>query len=438
MKTIHIGIIGFGTVGSGTAQVLLEQSKRLTLRTGVHILLKTVLVRSPRQLPPEFKDVTVTCEPDDLFNDPDIDIIVELIGGIEPARTYILKAIAHGKHVVTANKALLSECGMEIFKAAALKNVEIGFEGSVAGGIPVIKTLKEGLVANRIVSIMGILNGTANYILTQMTDFGLPFTEVLADAQAKGYAETDPTYDIEGVDTAHKLAILVTMAYGVEVKLADIAVEGISRIEPIDIDLAREFGYRIKLLAISRNHGDQMEVRVHPTLVPESHLLASINGAFNSVYIHGDMVGDILLYGPGAGKLATGSAVVADIVDIARNITHGSINRVASLSYLPEHIELRKITPISELRCSYYFRFTTLDQPAVLATIAGILGKFNISIESVIQKSSQKRKTVPIVMRTYEALEASVVEALAEIDQLPIVTAETVKIRILAEEEDQE
>ncbi len=435
MKTINFGIIGFGTVGSGTAQVLLEQSKRITRRTGVHIRLKTVLVRSPRQLPPEFADVIVTCDPEDLFNDPDLDIIVELIGGIEPARTYILQAIEHGKHVVTANKALLSECGVEIFKAATNNNVEIGFEGSVAGGIPVIKTLKEGLVANRIVSIMGILNGTANYILTQMTEYGLPFAEVLVDAQEKGYAETDPTYDIEGIDTAHKLAILVTLAYGVEIKVADIAVEGISRIEPIDIDLAREFGYRIKLLAVSRNHGDHVEARVHPTLVPESHLLAAIDGAFNSVHIHGDMVGDILLYGPGAGKLATGSAVAADIVDIARNISHGAINRVSCLSYLAEFIEPRQITPISELRSSYYFRFTTLDQPGVLATIAGILGKFNISIESVIQKSSHKRKTVPIVMRTYEAVEAAVVEALAEIDNLPFVAAETVKIRILAQED---
>ncbi len=435
MKTIHIGIIGFGTVGSGTAQVLLEQSERITRRTGAQIRLKTVLVRSPKQLPPEFGDVTVTCEPDDLFNDPDIDIIVELIGGIEPARTYILKAIKHGKHVVTANKALLSECGMEIFKAAAQANVEIGFEGSVAGGIPVIKTFKEGLAANRIVSIMGILNGTANYILTQMTEHGLDFDDVLKDAQEKGYAEADPTYDVEGVDTARKLAILVTMAYGVEVNLDDIAVEGISRIKPLDINLAREFGYRIKLLAISRNHGDRFEVRVHPTLVPDSHLLASINGAFNSVHIHGDMVGDILLYGPGAGKLATGSAVAADIVDISRNIIHGAINRVSSLSYLPEYIKPRQVTPISQLKCPYYFRFTTLDQPGVLATIAGILGKYDISIESVIQKTTQKSKTVPIVMRTYEAVEASVVEALAEIDKLPIAAAETVKIRILDEEE---
>lgn len=435
MKTIHIGIIGFGTVGSGTAQVLLEQSERITRRTGAHIRLKTVLVRSPKQLPPEFGDVTVTCEPDDLFNDPDIDIIVELIGGIEPARTYILKAIKHGKHVVTANKALLSECGMEIFKAAAQANVEIGFEGSVAGGIPVIKTFKEGLAANRIVSIMGILNGTANYILTQMTEHGLDFADVLKDAQKKGYAEADPTYDVEGVDTAHKLAILVTMAYGVEVNLDDIAVEGISSIKPLDINLAREFGYRIKLLAISRNLGDCIEIRVHPTLVPDSHLLASINGAFNSVHIHGDMVGDILLYGPGAGKLATGSAVAADIVDISRNIIHGAINRVSSLSYLPEYIKPRQVSPISQLKCPYYFRFTTLDQPGVLATIAGILGKYDISIESVIQKTTQKSKTVPIVMRTYEAVEASVVEALAEIDKLPIAAAETVKIRILDEEE---
>lgn len=434
MKTINIGIIGFGTVGSGTAQVLLEQSDRITRRTGARIRLKTVLVRTARQIPPEFKDVTVTCEPDDLFNDPDIDIIVELIGGIEPARTYILKAFKHGKHVVTANKALLSECGMEIFKAAIENNVEIGFEGSVAGGIPVIKTLKEGLAANRIVSIMGILNGTANYILSQMTEYGLPFAEILKDAQEKGYAEADPTYDIEGIDTAHKLAILVTMAYGIEIKFSEIAVEGISRIEPLDIDLAREFGYRIKLLAITRNHGDSIEARVHPTLVPEGHLLASINGAFNSIHIQGDMVGDILLYGPGAGKLATGSAVVADIVDISRNIIHGAINRVSCLSYLPEYIEPRQVASICDLKCPYYLRFSTLDQPAVLATISGVLAKFNISIESVIQKSSHKSKTVPIVMRTYAALEASVASALTEIDKMPIVTAETVKIRIMEDE----
>lgn len=435
MKTIYIGIIGFGTVGSGTAQVLMEQSSRITRRTGVNIRLKTVLVRSLRRLPDELADVTVTCEPDDLFADPQIDIIVELIGGIEPARSYILRAIEEGKHVVTANKALLSQCGMEIFKAAAAGNVEIGFEGSVAGGIPLIKTFKEGLAANRIVSIMGILNGTANYILSEMTDHGLPFAEVLKDAQAKGYAEADPTYDIEGIDTAHKLAILVTMAYGIEVKLSDIAVEGISRIDPIDVDLAREFGFRIKLLAISRNHGEHFEVRVHPTLVPESHPLAAISGAFNSVHIHGDMVGDILLYGPGAGKLATGSAVVADIIDISRNILHGAINRVSSLSYLPEYIETRQITPISELTCPYYLRFTTLDQPGVLATIAGILGKYGISIESVIQKASRKREGVPIVVRTYEAREADVVKALAEIDALPIAAAATVKIRILTQED---
>ncbi len=435
MKTIYIGMIGFGTVGSGTAQVLFEQCERITRRTGVLIRLKTVLVRSPRSLPPQFADVTVTCDPEEFFRDPDLEIIVELIGGLEPARTYIRKAIEHGKHVVTANKALLSESGMQIFKAAAKKNVEVGFEGSIAGGIPVVKTVKEGLVANRILSILAILNGTANYILSQMTEHGLPFAEVLLDAQEKGYAEADPTYDVEGIDTAHKLAILVTMAYGVEVKLADIAVEGISRIAPIDIELAREFGYRIKLLAISRNHEGHFEVRVHPTLVPASHLLASISGPFNAIHIQGDMVGDILLYGPGAGKLATGSAVAADIVDIARNITHGAINRVSSLSYLPEYIKPRRITPISELRCAYYFRFTTVDEPAVLATIAGILGKYKISIKSVLQKTIQKSKTVPIVMRTYEAVEASVVEALAEIDRLPIIVVETVKIRILAEED---
>jgi homoserine dehydrogenase len=280
--------------------------------------------------------------------------------------------------------------------------------------------------------MMGILNGTANYILTRMTDFGTPFADVLREAQARGFAEADPTYDIEGIDTAHKLAILMTIAYGLYISLDDISVEGISQIEPIDISFAREFGYRIKLLAISRNHGDHVEARVHPTMVPEDHLLASINGAFNAIHITGDMVGEILLYGLGAGKMPTGSAVVADIVDIARNILTDAVNRVPCLSYLPEHIAPRRITPINDLRFPYYFRVTAEDKPGVLSAIAGILGRHGISIESVIQKSRRKHDAVPIIMRTHEATESSVQEALAEIDQLDMCTDKTVKIRILA------
>ncbi len=416
MKEIKIGLIGFGTVGSGLAEVLMDQQERLARRSSLSIRLARVADINIKELPPRFKDVELTNDAEDLFNDPDIDIVVELIGGIEPAKTFMLKAIAAGKHVVTANKALISQEGWEIFSAAAEKGVEVGFEASVGGGIPVIKALKEGLVANRIASIMGIMNGTANYILTRMTREGAPFAEVLRDAQELGFAEADPTYDIEGIDTAHKLAILITMSYGMKIGLDEITIEGITNIEPIDIQFAREFGYRIKLLAISRNHGDHVEARVHPTMVPESHLLASINGAYNAIHFSGDAVGNVLLYGQGAGKMPTGSAVAADVVDIARNITAGSINRVPALSYLPEEITSRGITPMNELECPYYFRISARDEPGVLAAVSGILSKHDISIESVIQKGRKESGPVSIVMRTHGARENEVRQALDEID----------------------
>ncbi|MDD3619410.1 MAG: homoserine dehydrogenase [Desulfobulbaceae bacterium] len=436
MKEIQVGLIGFGTVGSGLAEVLLNERKRLQQRTGLSIRLAKVADIRISELPARFADVTLTANADDLFNDPDIDIIVELIGGIEPAKSFLLKAIAAGKHVVTANKALISQEGWDIFTAAAAKNVEVGFEASVGGGIPVIKTLKEGLVANRILAIMGIMNGTANYILTRMTDEGAPFADVLKDAQAHGFAEADPTYDIEGMDTAHKLAILISIAYGMNISLSDITTEGITRIEPIDIQFAHEFGYRIKLLAISRNHGDHIEARVHPTMVPEEHLLANINGPFNAIQFTGDAVGNILLYGQGAGKMPTGSAVAADVVDIARNIRTGAVNRVPALSYLPEAITPRRITPLDEVSCSYYFRISVKDEPGVLASIAGILGRHGISIESVIQKGRRHTGPVFVVMRTHSAREAAVRKALAEIDTLDSVTSQTVKIRILEDDDE--
>lgn len=434
MKEIQVGLIGFGTVGSGLAEVLLAQQQRLQRRSGLSVRLSKVADITISELPPQFTGVQLTNDAGELINDPDIDIVVELIGGIEPAKTFVMNAIRSGKHVVTANKALLSQEGKDIFSAAAEHGVEVGFEASVGGGIPVIKSLKEGLVANKILSIMGIMNGTANYILTRMTDEGIAFADVLKDAQEQGFAEADPTYDIEGIDTAHKLAILMTMAYGMNITHNDIPTEGISRISPVDIEFAREFGYRIKLLAISRNHGDHVEARVHPTMVPDNHLLAKIDGAFNAIHFTGDMVGNVLLYGLGAGMMPTGSAVAADIVDIARDIHSGSVGRVPSLSYLPEYIGARRITPLSELFCPAYFRISARDEPGVLATIAGILSRNAISIESVIQKGRQKSGPVSIVMRTHTASESSVSAALKEIDQLDVVTEPTVKIRILEEE----
>ncbi|HHL33577.1 MAG TPA: homoserine dehydrogenase [Desulfobulbaceae bacterium] len=434
MKEIKVGLIGFGTVGSGLAEVMLAQQERLEKRSGLCVRLAAVADINIAQLPPQFSGVRLHRDAAELINDPEIDIIVELIGGIQPAKTFVMDAIAAGKHVVTANKALLSQEGKDIFAAAAAKGVEVGFEASVGGGIPVIKSLKEGLVANKILAIMGIMNGTANYILTRMTDEGVAFDVVLRDAQEQGFAEADPTYDIEGIDTAHKLAILMTMAYGMNITHNDIATEGISRIEPMDIEFAREFGCRIKLLAISRNHDEHVEARVHPTMVPETHLLAKIDGAFNAIHFTGDMVGNVLFYGLGAGKMPTGSAVAADIMDIARDIHAASVGRVPSLSYLPENIGERRITSIDELSCPYYFRISARDEPGVLATIAGILSKNAISIESVIQKGRQESGPVAIVMRTHTAQESAVSIALQEIDALAVVTAPTVKIRMLEDD----
>lgn len=434
MREIQVGLIGFGTVGSGLAEVLLAEKERMEKRSGLTIKLAQVADISIDALPEQFADITLTRDARALINDKNIDVVVELIGGQEPARTFVLEAIAAGKHVVTANKALLSESGAEIFAAAAANNVEVGFEASVGGGIPVIKSLREGLVANKILSIMGIMNGTANYILTRMTDEGIDFDSVLKEAQEHGYAEADPTYDVEGIDTAHKLAILMTMAYGMKITHHQVVTEGISSITPLDIEFAREFGCRIKLLAISRNHGDHVEARVHPTMVPESHLLASISGAYNAIHFSGDMVGNVLLYGPGAGKLPTGSAVAADLMDIARDIASESVGRVPSLSYLPEHIGEREISSLDVLSCPYYFRITAQDKSGVLATIAGILAQHEISIESVIQKGRRENVPVSIVMRTHTATEAAVSAALAEIDALDVISAPTVKIRMLEED----
>lgn len=431
MKDIRIGIIGFGTVGQGLARTLLMQQDRLRAKVGASLRLTRVADIAVDTLPPEFAGVSLSRDAHDLFNDPELDIVVELIGGMEPARTFMLEAIGRGKHVVTANKALLSVHGKEIFDAAVKNNVEVGFEASVGGGIPIIKAMKEGLVANRVNYIKGIMNGTANYILSQMTDKGLPFGDVLKKAQELGFAEADPTYDVEGIDTAHKLAILMTIAYGLDVRLDDISVEGISSIEPIDIDYARKFGYRIKLLAISRNHGDHVEARVHPTMVPDDHMLATIGGAFNGILVNGDTVGDVLLYGQGAGMMPTGSAVAADVVDISRNILAGAINRVPALSYLPENIGKPTITPMADLVCPYYFRVTAFDKPGVLSVITGIFGKHGISIRSMIQPGQDAGEPVHIVFRTHRAPEGAIRKALAEIDALDICTAPTVKIRIL-------
>ncbi|MGQ9745667.1 MAG: homoserine dehydrogenase [Dissulfurimicrobium sp.] len=429
-QSINTGILGLGTVGSGAARILLDNSRLLQERTGAVIRLKYICDRRIKEMKDiNAPDCTLTTDAADLINDPELDIFVELIGGIEPARTLILSAIERGKHVVTANKALLAAHGHEIFEAAHRRGVGVGFEASVGGGVPIIKTIKEGLVANRFQAVMGIMNGTANYILSRMTDEGLTFEEVLREAQALGYAEADPAYDIEGIDTAHKLAILATLAFGTRVGVDDIYIEGISGISPIDIEFAKAFGYNIKLLAIARDSGNGLELKVHPTMVPIGHLLAQVGGAYNAFYLIGDAVGKIMLYGLGAGKLPTGSAVVADIVDIATSIANGikEGGRYVGYHYAPKPL---KKHPMDATHGKYYFRFSAVDKPGVLARIAGVLGEFDISIESVVQKGRRRDSSVPIVMLTHEAVDAKVREALKMIDSLDIVLGKTVVIRI--------
>ena len=430
-RDIKIGLIGMGTVGTGVAKILLEKKGLLELKVGVPLILEQAADRHlDRPRPVDLSGVKLTENPEDVVNNPKIDILVELIGGYEPARTFILKAISKGKHIVTANKALLATFGEEIFSAAYEKGVDIAFEASVGGGIPLIKGIKEGLVANNIECMFGILNGTANYILTKMTDEGITFGVALRDAQRRGYAEADPRFDVEGVDTAHKLAILTALAYGTPINLDQIYVEGISYITPLDIQFARELGYRIKLLAISRLRGKGIETRVHPTMIPESHLLANVNGAYNALLIKGDSVGDVLFYGLGAGMMPAGSAVVSDIVDLSRNLIKGGVQRVPALAYMPSGRKKKSVIPIDNLESCYYFRFSALDQPGVLAKIAGILGGYKISIASVIQKGRKIRGSVPIVMLTHRAKEAYVRQALKEIDELEVVRGKTVSIRM--------
>jgi homoserine dehydrogenase len=431
MKSINIGLIGFGTVGEGVARLLTEQQELLARRLGTALILKKVAdldLKRPRGV--TLSTDILTTRAADILDDPEIDIVVELIGGTTAAREYVLEAIAQQKHVVTANKALLAHHGNDLLAAAAAQRVEIAFEAAVCGGIPIILTLRQGLAANRVQELFGILNGTANYILTQMTGSGASYAQALAEAQAQGFAEADPTLDVEGIDTAHKLAILMSLAYGSQLDLESIAVEGISRLNPLDLQFAGEFGYCMKLLAITRDDGHRVEARVHPTLVPKDHMLANVGGAMNAVYLTGDAVGPILLYGQGAGMMPTASAVVSDLIDLARNLICGVPGRVPPLGWESALATRRLIKPINDLVTNYYLRFSALDQPGVLSQVSGILGKHNISIAAVIQKGREVAGTVPIVMITHEAREADARQAMAEIDALPSVSPPTVFYRI--------
>jgi homoserine dehydrogenase len=432
MERIQVGLIGFGTVGSGVVKILQKNSKLIEKRMGAKIALKRIAdidIKTDRGV--RLKKGVLTTQADEVIKDPEIHIIIELIGGIEPAKTFILRAIQQKKHIVTANKALLALHGDEIFRAAYRFGVDVNFEASVGGGIPLIRSIKEGLVANRIHSIFGILNGTSNYILSKMTDEGRSFKDVLKEAQEKGYAEANPTYDIEGIDAAHKLAILSRLAFGTSIQFKEIFIGGISEITPLDIQFSREFGYRIKLLAITKIDNGKIEARVHPTMIPESHLLSTVEGVFNAIYIRGDATGPTLFYGQGAGQMPTGSAVVSDLVELGRNLlvqAHG--RRVPLLSFQESAIEKIPLKRMEEVVTPFYMRFSALDRPGVLSKISGILGKNGISIASVIQKGRQVNGAVPVVMMTHEAKEENANQALREIDRLNVILGKTMVIRV--------
>lgn len=431
MKTIHIGLLGCGTVGTGVAKILLQNQDILQSRVGAVLNLKRIAdIDIERDRGIDIPTELMTTDSEGVVSDPEIDIIIETIGGLTIAKSLMLKAIHNKKQVVTANKALLAEEGNGLFRMAADQGVELAFEASVGGCMPVIKTIRESLAGNRIQAMSGILNGTCNYILSKITDEGITFETALASAQEKGFAEADPTLDVEGLDTAHKLAILTSLAYGTDLCLDDIYVEGISKITPLDIEFAGQFGYKIKLLAISKNRGDAVEARVHPTMIPADNILASVNGALNAITITGDAVGDILLYGRGAGMMPTASAIVSDVVDIARNLLAGTVGRVPLLSYQRDRIHRIPVMPVDDIISHYYFRFAAMDQPGVLSRISGILGNHGISLKSVHQKGRKTGGTVPIVMMTHLAKESGVQQALSEIVQLEVVGDMPVLIRV--------
>ncbi len=431
MKTFHIGLLGCGTVGTGVAKILLENADLLRARVGAGINLKRVAdidLETDRGI--RFEEGVLTTDAQSVVNDPDIDIVLEMIGGETIARELILESISTGKHVVTANKALLAGHGTTIFQAAARKGVDLAYEASVGGCMPIVKTLRESLVGNRITGMTGILNGTCNYIFTKITEEGIPFDAALSDAQAKGYAEADPTLDVEGLDTAHKLTILTAIAYGTEICLEDVFIEGISDITPMDIQFAAQFGYTIKLLAISKDLGGRIEARVHPTMIPFDNPLSNVKGTLNAITVAGDAVGSIMLYGHGAGMMPTASAVVSDTVDLVRNLLTGATGRVPVLSYQRDRIQKIPILPIDNIETQYYFRLSVLDRPGVLSTISGILGNHGISIKSVHQKGRKAGGSVPIVMVTHLARESNVKKAISEFANLDVVREKPVLIRI--------
>jgi len=432
MDSVKIGLIGFGTIGASVVKILQQNGDIVRQRLGTSLeLVKIADLDIATDRGVAVGPGVLTTQADEILDDPQIDVVIELIGGYEPARTFILKAIANEKHVVTANKALLAKHGDEILAAAEKAGVAIRFEAAVGGAIPIIRSIKEAFVANRIYALEGIVNGTANYILSKMTDEHIGFAQALKEAQDKGFAEADPTFDIEGIDSAHKIAVLTRLAFGTPVRFEDIYVQGISSITQEDIRSAQEFGYRIKLLAISKFDGHSIDLRVHPAMVPEDKPIANVNGVFNAILVRDDLMEENLLVGHGAGGLPTGSAVVGDVVDIARDIRSGSRGRVPPQAFPVSSQQAIPLKNVQQIQSEYFLRFVVLDNPGVLSRISGILGNHRISIESMIQRGrNAEGKGVPLVMMTHTALEKDVQTALREIDGLDFVCEKTVLIRV--------
>ncbi|MBL3527599.1 MAG: homoserine dehydrogenase [gamma proteobacterium endosymbiont of Lamellibrachia anaximandri] len=432
MNPVKVGLLGLGTVGGGTLNVLTRNAQEIARRAGRGIQITHAAAKSYDPEGLLGLDQVEVC--DDAFavvDNTDVEIIIELIGGYSPARELVLKAIENGKHVVTANKALIAMHGNEIFAAAQKKGVTVAFEAGVAGGIPIIKAVREGLAANRIEWIAGIINGTGNFILTEMRDKGRDFDDVLKEAQALGYAEADPTFDVEGIDAAHKLTILASIAFGVPLQFDKTYTEGIGKIERQDVEYAEELGYRIKHLGMTRKTGKGIELRVHPTMIPERRLIANVDGVMNAVLVMGDAVGPTLYYGAGAGAEPTASAVVADVVDIVRALTTDPENRVPHLAFQPDELSDHPILPMEEVQTAYYLRMTVDDKPGVVAAIAGILGDAGISIEAIQQKEPAEGETrVPLVMLSHRVEERQMNQAIETIEALDAVAGEVMRIRV--------
>lgn len=428
MKPVKVGICGLGTVGGGTFNVLKRNAEEIARRAGRSIEVAAI---ASRHANPACDTAGYTLLDDvmTVARDPEIDIVVELIGGYEVARELVMTAIEHGKHVVTANKALIAVHGNEIFAAAQAKNVVVAFEAAVAGGIPIIKAIREGLAANKINWLAGIINGTGNFIMTEMRDKGRAFADVLAEAQALGYAEADPTFDVEGIDAAHKLTILASIAYGIPLQFQRSYTEGISKITPEDVQNAEELGYRIKHLGISRRTDKGIELRVHPTLIPKSALLANVNGVMNAVVVSGDAVGQTLYYGPGAGAEPTASAVVADIVDVARMLGAAAESRVPPLAFQSGELAQTPVLPVEEIVSGYYLRMQAVERPGVLAHVTRILGEKGINITGIIQKETCEAQ-VPVIIMTQRVEERMMNEAIREIEALPDILGEVIRIRV--------